>query len=172
MEIVEDRQRVEEELDEADRDLQWAIDNYFNQSGWEEEEENGNERSQVGEDMAMMCASEKPELDRRENSQRPVHEERVVTSQQSQAHPGSQAGGSGSAERLKVSSQRQKHQERLEALASQKRKDRRRESSKSVTVSDEDGVEVAPLDAASSVTESESEEDVPMPPAQQSLGEK
>lgn len=203
MEVVEDRQREEEELDEADRDLQWAIDNYFNQSGWEEEEEKGNERSQVGEDMAVMYASEKPEVERRENSrhsqdhsgsqvggstqrmkvssQRPVQEERVVTSQQSQAHPGSQAGGSGSAERMKVSSQRQKHQERLEALASRKRKDH--ESENSVTESesededgdkagDGDGDEVAPLDGASSVTESESEEDVPMPPAQQLLGKK
>ena len=183
-----------EELEEADMDLQWAIDNCFNDSGWEEEEERGKEISHENEDVAVVYGSGGQEVEREReipqyrqeesgsraggsaqrqkvSSQSGVYEERVETSQRSHAQLGSQVGRSGSAEPLKVSSQRQVFQQRLEFLASQKRSQKEQDSSDSETDSkDDENVEEAQLEVASSVTESESEEDVPMPPAQQSLG--
>ena len=152
------------------------------------------EISQVNEDVAVLCGSGRQDVEREReisqyrqeesgsrvggsaqrqkvSSQSGVYEEWVETSQRGHAQLGSQVGRSGSAEPLKVSSQRQVFQQRLEFLASQKRSQKEQHSSDSETDSeDDDNVEEAQLEVASSVTESESEEDVQMPPAQQSLG--
>jgi hypothetical protein len=69
-EIAKERQRLQEELDEAELNLQWAMDNCFNES----EEEKGNERLEEDEGGAGGGGS----VERRKiSSQREVHHERV-----------------------------------------------------------------------------------------------
>jgi hypothetical protein len=117
--------------------------------GNKEEQGSGRRRSQVDEEGA---------------SERPERQTRKARSQLSQAHSGSQVAGS--AQRTEVSSQRQKHQERLEKLASQK-KDNPSQPEESVTESESDEEVSIQLPSGKSLppqessTESESETDVP-----------
>ena len=133
--------QLDEELEEAERELEIALDDCVRSANGEDREDDV--------DRAMVAL--KPDSECQKDTQH------------GEVHPGSQAVTVGSAERSKVSSQRQMHQERLENLASQKRSQEKDRHSQFVKKPEEESVTESESPIEDSETDPESDEDVPVP---------